>query len=346
MWRGDVNELTGAAAFWPVGQSKTLAVRALLAVLLIVGSGSSDAQQQRKLTHVGVISGGSAETSKDFLDGLKQGLVEAGLVEGRDIVLHYRYAQGQLARVEGIAADLISSGSSILFTGGDQATSAAQRATKTVPIIAVTCDALAAGLVSNLARPGGNLTGVTCINADLSGKRVELLREMLPRTSKIGVTLDPSDKRMIAEFVEAERAAAVHGIKTHQILITKAQDIEPGLAGAFQSGFDGVVVVFDSLLFFHRGNLAKAAIEHRVPTIFNFRQFTEAGGLMSFGPNLREMYRQSARHFVKIIRGEPAGEIPMEQPTKFELVINLNTAKAIGLTIPESFLVRADKVIE
>jgi putative ABC transport system substrate-binding protein len=319
----------------------------LLQFLLVAFLGlilSQHVHAQQKPTLVGVMGGGSAATSKNYLDGLKQGFAEVGLVEGRDVVLDIRYANGRMDELDTIARDLVSSGVKILFTGGDQSTAAAQRATKTVPIIAVTCDALAAGLVSNLARPGGNLTGVTCINSDLSGKRVELLRETIPSISKVGVTLDPADKRMVTEFVEAERAARTLGISSYQLAISRAEDIETRLADASQ--LNGVVVVFDSMLFFHRAKLGKIAIENRIPTIFNFREFVEAGGLMSFGPNLRDMYRQSARHFPKIIKGEPAGEIPMEQPTRFEWVVNSKTAKAIGLTVAPTLLARADEVIE
>ena len=304
------------------------------------------AQAQEQPTRIGVVMSGSEATTKDFVAGLKQGLAEVGLTEGRKVILDIRYAHGRIDQLESIAADLVSSGSRILFTGGDQASSAAQRATKTVPIIAVTCDALAAGLVSNLAKPGGNLTGVTCINSDLSGKRVELLRETLPVTAKIGVTLDPSDRRMTAEFIEAERASAVHGIKTYKVEITKPEHIETGFAEASQNGLNGVIVVFDGMLFFHRAKLASVAIERRIPTIFNFRQFVEAGGLMSYGPNLREMYKQSARHFLKVVGVEAPGQIPMEQPTRFEWVINLKTAKALGLNVPPALLARADEVIE
>jgi putative ABC transport system substrate-binding protein len=268
------------------------------------------------------------------------------LIEGRQVILDIRYASGRLDQLDKIATELVAAGSRVIFAGGDQASSAAQRATATIPIIAVTCDALAAGLVSNLARPGGNLTGVTCINSDLSGKRVELLRETLPILSRVGVTLDPSDKRMMAEFAEAERAATAQRITIQKIEITKPEHIETGFAGASKDGLNGVIVVFDGMLFFHRAKLATVAINHHIPTIFNFRQFVDAGGLMSYGPNLRDMYRQSGRHFLKIIKGEVPAQIPMEQPTKFEWVINLKTARALGLTVPPTLLARADEVIE
>jgi putative ABC transport system substrate-binding protein len=318
----------------------------LAAVIATTLVSPAHSQDQRK-TRIGVVGSGSAAASmKDFIDGLRQGLAAVGLVEDRNIILDIRYAQGRVDQLNSIATDLTSSGSGILFAGGDQAASAAQRATKTVPIVAVTCDALAAGLVTNLARPGGNLTGVTCINSDLSGKRVELLREAAPAASVIGVTLDPADRRMVAEFVEAQHAGVQYGIKTPQIPITNADHIETGFERAAKEGVNGIVVVFDAMLFFHRARLAKAAIDNRLPTIFNFHQFTEAGGLMSFGPNLRDMYRQSGRHFLKIVKGEAPGQIPMEQPIKFEWVINLKTAKAIGLTVPPTLLARADEVIE
>jgi putative tryptophan/tyrosine transport system substrate-binding protein len=280
------------------------------------------------------------------LEGLRQGLTQQALIEGKNFQLEVRYAAGQIDRLHSIAIDLVKSGVDLIFTGGDQGAWAAKRATDKVPIVAATCDALAAGLVTNLSRPGGNLTGVTCINSDLSGKRVELLKETLPSLSRLGVVLDPDDKRMAAELTEAGRAAKASSIFVHPLVVTKPDEIEPAFAKAASGGMEGVVVVFDAMTFFHRAKLADIAIRNRVATIFNFRQYVEAGGLLSFGPNLRDMWRQSARHIQKVLKGEAPGEIPMEQPTRFELVMNLRTAKALGFNVPPMLLGRADEIIE
>jgi putative ABC transport system substrate-binding protein len=245
-----------------------------------------------------------------------------------------------------MAGELVRSNLALIFAGGDQGAAAAKRATDQLPIVAVACDALAAGLVSNLARPGENLTGVTCINSDLAGKRVEILRETLARLDGLGVVLNPDDQRMVSELMESERAARVTSTPVYTLRVTTPAEIEPAFLAAAENKVSGIVVVFDALTFFHRARLAEIAVRHRMPTIFNFRQYVEAGGLMSYGPNLADMYRQSARHIQKVLSGEKPGEIPMEQPTHFELVVNVKTGKALGIEVSPSLLTRADEIIE
>jgi putative ABC transport system substrate-binding protein len=322
--------------------------RAILIVLAIWGLSISSlaAQDPVKLSRIGLLMPGSETSMQDFFEGLHQGLAERGLIEGKTLRLEIRYAEGRIDRLGLLAAELATSDVDLIFAGGDQGAWAAKGAIERIPIVAVTCDALAAGLVTNLARPGGNLTGVTCINADLSGKRVELIKEILPLLSQLGVVLNPSDKRMTTELREAEVAARAASIVVHALAVTKPDDIAPAFFKAAEGAISGVVVVFDSMTFFHRAKLAELAARNRIATIFNFRQYVEAGGLVSYGPNLRDMWRQSARHIEKILKGEPPGEIPMEQPVRFELVINLKAAKALGIIIPPSLLARADEVVE
>jgi ABC-type uncharacterized transport system substrate-binding protein len=323
-------------------------IRLALPVITILGLSVTylGAQDRPKIARIGVLMSGSEASSGVFLDGLRQGLREHGLIEGKGILLEVRYAAGQIDRLHPIALDLVKSGVDLIFTGGDQGAWAAKRATDKIPIVSVTCDALAAELVTNLRRPGGNLTGVTCINSELSGKRVELIKESIPSLSRIGVVLNPDDKRMVAEFREAERAAQTRSLSIHPLAVARPEDIETAFSKAAEGKIKGAVVVFDAMTFFHRAKLADLAIRNRVATVFNFRQYVEAGGLLSFGPSLRDMYRQSARHIQKILKGEGPGEIPMEQPTHFELVINHRTAKSLGLEVPPTLLARADEVIE
>jgi putative ABC transport system substrate-binding protein len=320
----------------------------LTLTLFIVGVATqAGGQEQRKLPRVGVLMSGSEASSRIQLDGLRKGLAAAGIAEGSGIVLDIKYADGVLDRLHPLAADLVKSRPDVLFAGGDQGSSAVKHeAAGQLPIVAVTCDALAAGLVTNLARPGENLTGVTCINADLAAKRVEIMKDLTPSLSRLGVALNLSDKRMIAELRESERAGHVQSVAVTPLDIVKPDDIESALALAAEKQLGGVIFVFDAMTFFHRARVAKAAIQRGLRTAFNFRQYADAGGLISFGPNLADMYRQSARHILKVIRGEAPGEIPMEQPTRFELVINIKTAKALGLTVPPTLLARADEVIE
>jgi putative tryptophan/tyrosine transport system substrate-binding protein len=307
---------------------------------------SLKAQDQSKTIRIGVLMSGSEASSGMFLEGLRQGLTEQGLIEGKSVRLEVRYAGGQIDQLDSLAVELATSGVDLIFTGGDQGAWAAKRASDKIPIVAVTCDALEAGLVTNLPRPGGNLTGVTCINSDLSGKRVELINASIPSLSHLGVILNPSDKRMTSELREVESAGKASSIDVKPLAVVSPEDLGPAFSKATIDGMSAVVVVFDAMTFFHRTKLAEIAIRNHVGTIFNFRQYVDAGGLMSYGPNLRDMYRQSARHIQKILKGEAPGELPMEQPTRFEFVINLKTAKALGITIPAALLARADEVIE
>jgi ABC-type uncharacterized transport system substrate-binding protein len=241
---------------------------------------------------------------------------------------------------------LAGSGVDLIFTSGDQAGKAAKQATGKIPIVAVTCDALAAGLVTNLRRPGENLTGVTCINADLDGKRVELLKEVLPSLDRLAVVLNPEDRRSVAELKEVELAAKASSIALVPQPILKPDDLGAAFSQAADAGVTGAVIIYDPTFFLRRRDLVEFAVRRRIATVFNFREFVEAGGLMSYGPNVQDMCRQSARLIKKVLNGEAAGEIPMEQPARFELVINLKTAKGIGLVMPASLIGRADEVIE
>ena len=321
--------------------------RFLTAIFLIVGIVPSANGQERKLPRIGVLMSGSEASSRIILDGLRRGLADAGIAEGNGVILEIVYADGKVDRLDALAAEVIKSRPDVVFTGGDQGSSAVKRAAAgQLTIVAVTCDALAAGLVTNLARPGENLTGVTCINADLAAKRVEIMKDFMPSLLRLGVAFNPSDKRMLAEFRESERFGVVQSVAISALDIVKPDDIESALTMAAEKQLGGVIFVFDAMTFFYRERVAKVAIQKGLPTAFNFRQYTDAGGLFSYGPNLAAMYRQAARHILKVIKGDAPGQIPMEQPTRFELVINLKTAKALGLEVSPSLLARADEVIE
>ena len=322
-------------------------IRCAFFVVAVLGMfvAGAEAEDRPKTARIGMLLPGS-EASSGYLQGLRQGLAEQGLIEGKNISLEFHYANGRIDQLPSMAAELAGSGVDLIFTSGDQAGQAAKRATDRIPIVAVTCDALAAGLVTNLRRPGGNLTGVTCINADLDGKRVELIREALPSISRLGVVLNPDDKRSVAELKEVDLAAKASSIELLPQPVVKPEDIGQAFARAADAGITGAIIVYDPLMYLHRLELADTAIRHRIATVFNFREFVEAGGLISYGPNVRDMCRQSARLIRKALNGEPAGEIPMEQPTRFELVVNLKAAKGIGLAVPASLIGRADDVIE
>jgi putative tryptophan/tyrosine transport system substrate-binding protein len=315
-------------------------------VAALVMSNATEAATQ-ELPRIGVLMSGSEISTRIIMDGLRKGLAQSGIADGSGVKLDIKYANGKIDQLDSLATELVKSRPAVLFTGGDQGASAVKRASAgQLPIVAVTCDALAAGLVNNLAHPGENLTGVTCINADVAAKRVEIMKDLMPSLSRLGVALNPSDKRMVAELREAERAGSAYSVAITPINVVTPDDIESGLALASEKQLGGVVFVFDAMTFFHRARLGKLAIERQLPTAFNFREYPESGGLVSYGPNLADMYRQSARHILKILRGEVPGEIPMEQPTHLELVINIKTAKALGLTVPQLLLVQANEIIE
>jgi putative ABC transport system substrate-binding protein len=215
----------------------------------------------RKLPRIGVLMSGSEASSRLFLDGLRKGLVDVGIAEGTGVVLDIKYAEGRMDRLDALAIELVLSAPQLLFAGGDQGSSAVKRAAAgRLPIVAVTCDALAAGLVTSLRHPGENLTGITCINADLAAKRVELMREFVPSLSRLGIALDPGDKRMVSELRESERAGLLKTIGITALEVTKPDDIESALTLAVEKQLGGVIFVFDSMTFFHRSRLAKAAI--------------------------------------------------------------------------------------
>ena len=305
----------------------------------------AEAEERLKPARIAMLLPGS-EASSGYLKGLYQGLAEQGLIEGKNIFLEIHYANGRIDQLPSLAAELAGSGVDLIFTSGDQAAKAAKQATDRIPIIAVTCDALAAGLVTNLPRPGGNLTGVTCINADLDGKRVELIKEILPSISRLGAVLNPDDKRSVAELREVDLAAKASSVELLPQAAVKREDIEQAFLRAADAGVTGAIVVYDPTFYLHRRELADSAARRHIATVFNFREFVEAGGLISYGPNVRDMCHQSARLIKKALGGEPVGEIPMEQPTRFELVINLKTAKEIGVVVSSSLIGRADEVIE
>jgi putative ABC transport system substrate-binding protein len=326
---------------------RLMSIRTLLlavAVCVLCGAGGK-AEPQAKPARIGLLLPGS-EASSVYLKGLYQGLAEQGLVEGKNITFDIRYANGRIDQLPSMAAELAGSGVDLIFTSGDQAGKAAKQATDRIPIIAVTCDALAAGLVTNLRRPGANLTGVTCINADLDGKRVELMREVLPSMSRLGVLLNPDDRRSAAEFKEVELAAKANAMTLMSQPVITPDDIDKAFSQAADGGVTGAIVIYDPTFFLRRRELADFAMRRHIATVFNFREFAEAGGLMSYGPNVQDMCRQSARLIKKALSGELAGEIPMEQPARFELVINLKTANGLGLVVPSSLIGRADGVIE
>jgi putative ABC transport system substrate-binding protein len=319
--------LGGAAAAWP------LAARA----------------QQLAMPVVGFLSIRSSDTDAQFLVSFRQGLSERGFVEGRNVGIEHRYAQGQPDRLPSLAADLVRRQVAIIVTtGGAQAALAAKAATTAIPIVfSIGSDPVKDGLVQSLNRPGGNLTGVTTSYDEAAPKRLGLLREILPNSTVIAVLVDPNNPITASSETDLMRAAARSvGQRIEIVQASTAHDIDAAFAKLADMRAGALVVSPQALFATQAHQLIALAARHAMPTLYWRREFAEAGGLMSYGSNLADAIHVVGVYAGRILKGEKASELPIQQPTKFELVVNVKAAKAIGLTIPESFLARADEVIE
>ena len=305
------------------------------------------AEQSTKLYRIGVLIGASEAFVGPYLEIFRQALRDLGYVEGQNITIELRYADGHYDRLRGLAADLVHLKVDVIVTEGTPPTRAATQATRTISIVmTVTGDPVEAGLVTNLAHPGGNLTGASFFITELGAKRLQLLKEAIPTLSRVAVVWNPRNGVHGAVVKRIETTARTLGInEVQQIKIQAPADVGDALVRINQ-GRSSVLVLEDAMINVCSGQIADVAVKHRLPTIFGLPAFAEAGGLMAYGPNRRELWRRAAIFVDKILKGARPGDLPVEQPTKFELVINLKTAKALGLTIPPSLLQRADQVIE
>jgi ABC-type uncharacterized transport system substrate-binding protein len=319
----------------------------LCPMLFALGS-YTQAQQTARIPRIGYVSGtGDASNPGPYVEALRQGLRDLGYVEGKNIVIEFRGAEGKLDRVPGIVAELVRLKVDVLVLPILPAIRAAQKATKTIPIVMVTnLDPVATGIVDGLARPGGNITGLATFQRDLSGKRLELLTEVVPGISRVGVLRDTDGAMSAIGFNDYE--AAARGLKI-QLQSLEVRGSNPDLLGAFQAAAKGrasaVITITDAPLLRNSNRIVSLAIKNRLPSMYEGSTWVEAGGLMSYSSNDLDAYRRAATYVDKILKGTKPAELPVEQPMKFELVINLKAAKQIGLTIPPNVLVRADRVI-
>jgi putative ABC transport system substrate-binding protein len=302
------------------------------------------AQQPAKLPKLGVLLYSTPKGDPNN-EAFYRGMNELGYVDGQNIVLEYRFAEGRPERLPELAADLVRLKPDMIFALGGDVAPHARTATGTIPIVfAVSTDPVQGGLVASLARPGGNATGVTFLLDELAAKRLVLLKEAAPRLSKAAVLFNPD--HIDNELREVERAAAATGIKLHLAEIRRAGDLDSAFDGALQAGVDGLYVVSSRQTVANIARIAEFGATNRLPLAGGWGAWAQAGGLISYGPNVGDMVHQSTAYIQKILKGANPAELPVQQPTRFELLINLRTAKALGLAIPESFLLRADKVIE
>jgi putative ABC transport system substrate-binding protein len=320
--RDFISLLGGAAAAWP------LAARA-----------------QAKLPTIGFLIAGTPASHGAWFAALVQRLRELGWIEGRTIAFEYRWAGARNDHYTDIAAELVKLKVNVIVTHG-VALPAAKQATSAIPIVfPISGDPVRLGFVTNLARPGGNVTGLSLQQTDTGGKRLELLREVVPTFRRLAIMVNVGFPDGVLEVEEVQAAARTLGLEVATLELRRAGDIEPALESV-KGRSDALYVVSDPLVNTNRVRINTLAVAARLPTMHGFREFVEAGGLMSYAANFPDLFRRAADYVDKILRGAKPGEIPVEQATKFDLVINLTTAKALGLTIPESFLVRADEVIE
>jgi putative ABC transport system substrate-binding protein len=320
---------------------------ALLAVFLLAAPLAAEGQAPAKVPRIGYLTSLSLTESAIGLESFRQGLRELGYVEGQTIAIEYRFADGQPDRLPALAAELVRLKVDVIVTGGPPAPEAAKQATSTIPIVfAVAADPAAQGLVASLARPGGNITGLASIAAEVVGKELELLKEVAPKVLRVAVLQNPSNHVHPTVLRQAEGAARALGIQLQIVQARTPPEIEAAFAAMRSQRVGGVLVLRDGLFLAQRTQTAALAAKNRLPTVYGHREEAEAGGLMAYGASVSFMYRRAATYVDKILRGAKPADLPVEQPTKFELVINLKTAKALGLTIPQSLLLRADEVIQ
>jgi len=320
-----------------------IAVSSALAAPLVVFA----QQRAAKIALMGYLDGTAADYASYRAERLRAGLRELGYIEDKSIVIEYRWAEGKYERLPGLAAQLVQLKPDVIVAAGTQAIQAAQKATTTIPIVmAATADPVGAGFVESLSRPGRNLTGLSNISVDLSSKYLELLRIAIPRLSRITVLVNPTHPNHPAFLKNIQASAQSSGVKVSTITARTASEIGAAFAVMKQERAGALIVLPDGLFFIQAHRIAELAGQQRLPTMFWTREMVEAGGLMSYGQDNVEHYYRAATYVDKILKGAKPGDLPVEQPTTIELVINLKTAKAIGLTIPQDLLFRADRVIE
>ena len=306
------------------------------------------AQPAGKVHHVAHLSGSGALASKPFLVAFRDGMRALGHVETRDFVLQERYAEGKGDRLPALARELLEQRPDVLLVSTTPASLAAKAASTTVPMVVVlVADPVGAGIVQSLARPGGNITGITNIVAELAGKRLELLKELVPGARRVAVFINPDSQNAPLQMRNAQAAASRLGIELSPVLeIRKPADLEPAFEAAVRARAGAAIRMIDPLVFMLREQTAALSIKHHLPVIYPSREDVEAGGLVSYGTNVPEQYRQAAGLVDKLLKGAKPADLPVEQPTRFELAINLKTARALGVTVSQAMRVRADEVTQ
>jgi putative ABC transport system substrate-binding protein len=318
----------------------------LVTALLLACIHLAEAQQPAKISRIGYLNANSPYTNPARIEAFRQGLRELGYVEGKNIVIEYRWADGKLDRLPSLAAELVRLKVDVIVSAGPPGTRAAKEATATIPIImGFDNDPIGNGFVASVARPGGNITGLATLVPELSGKQLELLKEVVPKISRVAVFGTSTQPGAAQSLKEVERAAGALGLRLQYLDVPDPRDLATAFQAATKGHAEAVIVLQSAVINRQRKQIVDLAAKNRLPAIYQQTEYTEAGGLMYYGANVADLFRRAATYVDKILKGTKPADLPVEQPTKFELVINLKTAKQIGLTIPPNVLARADRVI-
>jgi putative tryptophan/tyrosine transport system substrate-binding protein len=308
---------------------------------------SARAQQPTKVPRIGFLIGSSLSANAARIEAFRQGLRELGYVEGKNIVIEYRYADGKADRERELAAELVRLKVDVIVTGGPSSTRAAKEATVTIPIVmANDGDPIRNGFVASLARPGGNITGLSSLAPELSGKRLELLKEIVPKLSRMAVIGNSTEPGNAQNLKETELAAGAFKVQLQYLDVQDSKDIEAAFREARKWRAEAVLVLGSRVFTSKRKQIAELAVKSQLPATYSRPESVEAGGLMTYGPSINDLFRRAATYVDKILKGRKPADLPVEQPKKFEFIVNLKAAKQIGLTIPPNVLARADKVIK
>ncbi len=327
----------------------------MLAIIVGIAAGfafmplGSEAQQAGKVSRIGFLSPSSLSDSRtrSFVEAFRQGLRDVGWVEGQNITIEYRWAEDRTDRLRDLARDLARANVELVVAATSPAVQAAKEATQTIPIVMTNAgDAVATGFVASIARPDANITGLSMMGGELVGKQLQLLTEVVPNLSGVALLWNPTNSSNAPQLRYAQDAARTLGIRLHPFEVRGPGEIEKVFAAMIKEHVGAVIVVLDSMLVANRIRMAELAAKTRLPTMYGLTDHVKAGGLMAYGPDIADMYRRAARYVDRILKGSKVTDLPVEQPTKFELIVNLTTAKALGLAIPSSISTRADQLIQ
>ena len=328
-------------------QNRKLAGIIALVVTFTMCGAAALAQQPKKVPRIGFLSPFSPSATAPWLQAFRQGLRDLGWIDGKNIGIEYRYAEGRNDRLPDLAADLVRLKVDIIVTAVTPDALAAKNATKTIPIVmAASGDPVASGLVHSLARPGGNITGLSQMNPDLAGKRLELLKEIVPKLSRVAVFWNPQDQMSTISWNELQLPAGSLGVQLHSMEIRNSSDFDKAFGDAIKARAGALAIMPAPVFVTNLNRIADIAVKSRLPSIFHVAEFVDSGGLVAYGTDRSELFKRAATYVDKILKGANPADLPVEQPKRFELVINLKTAKQIGLTIPPNVLARANRVIK